>query len=309
MDRIKKEEFFHVQEMALEYVCWPYQISWPIMWILARWVTGKRAILKFFNMGEPDTNTFWFDGLGKACRKIKEGAATWRALEVIYNYKKSNERFGFIDNFWVNMRNAQAVRNRFTLIQRELRGALLECARAKRSGEPVRILSLASGSAQGVLDTVAKLTAEGYDISVLLIDIDKEVESHVRRITQTLGLSEKVVFRSGNVLRFEQHLRSFRPDVVEMLGFLDYLENKTARWLMGRVKKILPSGGFFFTCHIHDNPERDFLFNVVNWGRDPFMLYRSPEEFDVLVWESGFTHRKLITEPHQIHSLICARVI
>src|SRR3989344_4342330 len=65
---------------------WPYLLTLPISWALTLWVIGKKLICQLLGRKGLETNTFWFDGLGPLCRKIKDGAASWRALDVIYNW-------------------------------------------------------------------------------------------------------------------------------------------------------------------------------------------------------------------------------
>jgi len=75
---------------------WLYQLSLPLMWILTIWVMIKKAMGRNFQI-----NTLFFDGLSIPCRKIKEGAASWQALDIIYNYRfgiRGGIR-GFIDDY------------------------------------------------------------------------------------------------------------------------------------------------------------------------------------------------------------------
>src|ERR1700733_3888212 len=95
-----------------------------------------------------------FDGLGEFCRKIKEGAASWQALDIIYNYHGQGS---LVDRFWIgHMLNAQAVRNRKRIIVEELHA---RCADIILRKGMVRVLSLASGSAQAVFESLVGLPA------------------------------------------------------------------------------------------------------------------------------------------------------
>lgn len=296
-----------ISGQTFEYDRLGYLITLPLMWLLSRWVNIKRKFLKLLGASELKTNSLWYDGLGKKCRRIKEGAASWRALDIIYHFPDYQEKQGAIDTFWINMRNAQAVRNRFKIIQEEIFNAIVECAGSKKPTESIRILSLASGSAQGVLNAVSEYMLNGLRVEILLIDIDGMAGEYVKREAQKLSVPN-VEFIQGDIFKFESYLADFKPDIIEMLGFLDYLKDPLAIRLIRRIKKKLKVNGFFFTCHIHNNSERDFLYNVVNWGRDPHMLYRSAEKLDELVEMGGFSDRFVITEPHGIHSILRARI-
>jgi len=52
------------------------------LWGLAGWVRLKKRIVG----GNLVTNAWLFDGFSSRCREIRAGAATWRALDVIYNH-------------------------------------------------------------------------------------------------------------------------------------------------------------------------------------------------------------------------------
>lgn len=243
-----------------------------------------------------------FDGSSEILADIKAGARSWRALDIIYNFKNGIDEHA---NYWVNMLNAQAVRNRLLQSKILLKQALL--LREKNTGRgtesnPLYLVSLAAGSAQGVLEIVAELRQEQTFVDVLLIDDDYEVSNLIERRVKSLELSSCVEFVAKKALKF-QHLCKQPPDVIEMLGLLDYLPRKLAVRHCTRIFETLDRGGYFLTCHIHENLEMDFLQYVINWGHKPYMYYRSKEELRKIVSDAGFRKPILFTEPHQIHSI------
>lgn len=105
--------------MGYEKERWSSIYRLPLMWILAFWVALKKKIwgrnLKI--------NTFWVDGASLTCREIKEKAATWRALDIVYNHRFGQGK-GFgerVADFWLKILNAQAARNRLKLIKQKLK--------------------------------------------------------------------------------------------------------------------------------------------------------------------------------------------
>jgi len=278
---------------------WPMWLAAPLMRFMVESVRLKRSFGQVLS-----TNHVLFDGLGEGCRKIKEGAASWRALEIIYNHKGSS----LADWFWIGfMRNAQAVRNRKRIIVRKLRMKALEIARRKGN---VKVLSLASGSAQAVFEALKNFS---FPLEVKLIDIDKEAGEYALKLSHEYRLGSVVSFMRGNMLKFDKPvlLQDFRPDIIEMAGLLDYLRDDEAVALIKRIYAQLPPGGTFITCHIHDNPERDFMTEVINWGRDDGrqrpMLYRTQDELVKLVHEGGFNTIVVYVEKHEIHSVAVAQ--
>ncbi|MFA7310173.1 MAG: class I SAM-dependent methyltransferase family protein [Candidatus Paceibacterota bacterium] len=283
-----------------EYVLWPMRFASPLMRYMVNSVRQRRG-----SSGELQTNHLLFDGLGPLCRKIKEGAASWQALDIIYNYRGEGS---LVDKLWIGyMRNAQAVRNRKRIISAELRELAIETA--MRNGS-VKVLSLASGSAQAVFEALANFP---YPIEIMLIDFDRDAGPYAKCLAQVHGLSDVATFKTGNVMKFDRKvlLGEFQPDIIEMAGLLDYLREDEAIAIIGRVHALLPPDGAFITCHIHDNPEREFMSEIIDWGREGTrqrpMLYRSHHELVELVRKGGFDKLVIYTERHAIHSVAIAR--
>lgn len=286
--------------VPFEYRVVPSLLAMPLMRLMVSQVQYWRSAKQIEGVNHP-----LFDGLGGLCRKIKEGAASWRALDIIYNYQQQGS---FIDRFWIrHMRNAQAVRNRKRIIVEQLRKL---CTDAIARKGKVRILSLASGSAQAVFEALDGFPKEAVEI--LLIDFDKAAGPYTLQEAKRYGLEERVRFKQGNLLKFSRPIMmgNFTPDVIEMAGLLDYLRDEEAIQLMRRIHSVLPESAHFVTCHIHDNLERDFMTEVIEWGRDDGkqrpMLYRSQREFIELLEAAGFQAITLFAEPHHIHSVAVA---
>ncbi len=296
-------KMIHLYEMLV----WPYWLALPFMNISAGYVSFKRTVCNLFDV-QLKTNHLLFDGISINGRKVKEGAAQWRALDVVYNFESGEGRNSLersFDWFWLHMRNAQAVRNRLLVVKRELAKAIEKVASRKDSDEPIKILSLAAGAAQGVIETVQEYISCGYNIQVTLIDRDESALAHARALAKKHGIEKHVTTLIGDVIFFERFLeKDFTPDIIEMCGLLDYLRSSLAIKLIKKIYRFLPKNGSFLTCNAHTNAEAYFLKHVVNWD----MLYRSVDEFADLLESSGFSHLKLYTEPHRIHTVAVVSV-
>ncbi len=287
-----------------EYNVTPYTLALPFMWMLTAWVRMKK---KCFG-AKQEVNTILFDARGTQCSRIRKYAATWQSLDIIYNYK--NGTGTRLDDFWINMRNAQAVRNRLKIIVREVLRASLTM---HTNNMPVRILSLACGSAQGVLEATSQILNSGFDIKILLTDQDPEAEEmiahHANRLNLPRDVWEFKVVRLPNPIAIQRIARRFKPTIVEMVGLLDYLNNDLALTVSGTIiNDLLPRGGWFLTAHIHPNPEIVFLREVITWGQSPRMLYRTRTEFLELLVQAGGHLYVTESEPHGIHTVaVCIK--
>lgn len=284
---------------------WPYILTMPISWLLTFWVMIKKTAYRQLGKSEPKINTFWFDRFGLGNRYIKEGAASWKALDIIYNHefgcKNGNGNLGkWFDDFWIGMMNAQAVRNRLKLVKQLLRDIVAKYPDDKE----IKLLSLAAGSAQGIIEMIAELKSKGVKIKALLIDIDSTALAYAKKLAEQNGILDQIELVEKNVAHVAKILKakSFQPDIIEMLGLIDYLPRDKVIKFAQKIRELLSPGGIFLTCNIHSNLEQHFLKWVINWD----MIYRSPQELKDIIAESGFTDYQFITEPLKIHSVIVA---
>jgi len=112
---------------------------------------------------------------------------------------------------------------------------------------------------------------------------------------------ETLIANITNIPQIRQIAKNFQPDIVEMIGLLDYLRNQKAVSLFKAIKASLPSYGRFYTCNILPNPERIFLEQVIDWK----MTYRTATELRQLLLDAGFeeTRARIIVEPMRIHAI------
>lgn len=280
---------------------WPYVLTMPISWLLTLWVMAKKAVRRWLGKPDPHINTFWFDGLGLSNRAIKEGAASWKALDIIYNHTFNQKKGvgGLVDDFWIGMMNAQAVRNRLKVVKQEIRRAILHFSNLQE----VRLLSLAAGSAQGVIEVMAELKSQGIQVRALLLDIDQAALDYAKQLASQYGVADQIETVKTSIAQVIRVSQDFRPQVIEMLGLLDYIPRDKAVRLVGKIRESLETKGIFLTCNICHNPERHFLRWVINWP----MIYRTPAELAEIITEAGFSDYRLIYEPLKVHGLVIAQ--
>lgn len=285
-----------------EYCPWPYYLSLPFMWLITAYVMLKKNIYKRLKLGTPKINSFFFDGLGKESRKVKEYATTWRAMEIVYNHPYPTKWWtlgGLLDDFYWFGLNCQGLRNRLKLIKDELRKAILKID----SKEEIRLISLACGSAESVLEVMAEFKAKNKIIKALLVDIDEDALSRAKKVAEYYGLENQIELRKGSTYDIIEIAKDFKPQIVEMMGFLDYINQKKAIALVSDIRKALEPNGYLITCNICPNIEQHFLKWVINWP----MVYRKPKEFNEVAKGAGFNEYRLIYEPLKIHGLLVAK--
>jgi len=288
--------------MGYERNDWSSILKLPIMWILALWVALKKNILG----PELKVNTFWFDGSSPICQAMKENAKKWRALDIAYNYK-FREGDGFttkITNFWLRIRNAQAVRNRLKLVKKELRE---EVNHFSHGGDEARLLSIACGSAQGVIEVMSEFKQKGASMKAIFLDRDPSAIEYSKRMAQKAGIINQITFVNRSVRDLEEAVNKFKPNIIEMVGFLEYRPKEKAIKLIKKIHQLLAPGGVALISNIRPNLESWFLSQVLNWP----MIYRSPRKLSEVIIKGEFNSQscKIIYEPLKIHGIaICKKV-
>lgn len=252
-------------------------------------------------------SSFAVDRFSLLCREIKANAANWKALDICYNYLEkfkptSDGMANRITNFWLqNLMNRQAITNR----KKVMIDLLVRAFNKFRHESEVRIISVASGSAQVVIEAIKK--CPDINIKGILIDIDPTALAESKRLAETMGLDGKFMFVRGTArATLNRICKDFSPHIIEMVGFLDYLSKERGLRIIGLIEENLPSGGIFITSNIRKNPEKFLLDWVFLWP----MIYRSKTELAELLIEGGFSPEKveIVYEPHEIHGIgVCQK--
>ena len=163
----------------------------------------------------------------------------------------------------------------------------------------VRLVSIAAGSAQAIIEAVKR--RKDLNINVVLIDLDTTAIEQAKKNVKAEGLENKFLFINDSTQALEEVCNKFKPQIIEMVGFLDYRPKEKAIRLISRIRDALPENGIFITCNIRKNREKIFLDWVLLWP----MIYRSREELFKLILRAGFKKEKIkiISEPFCIHNL------
>lgn len=252
-------------------------------------------------------SSFAFDRLSKFNRQAKYGATGWRSLDLFYNYHEKikpqlhHDSEGWMTRYWIGkFENRQAVTNRFKIVINLIVNAFAEFSTEKE----IRILSIASGSAQELVEAMKR--CPHLNIKVLLLDADASAIDEAKKIVGEAGLDDKFSYVNDTIKVIEDVARVFQPNIIELMGFLDYRSRSQAITLIDLIRKQIPDGGIFITCNIRKNREKIFLDWVLIWP----MIYRSEEEFADLIIHGGFPveNIQLVYEPFKIHGIaVCKK--
>ncbi len=250
----------------------------------------------------PFVGNVLFVKLSKYGRNIKRFAAKYKALELIYTYsRQSAKKRSIFDriftHFLLNFKNAKAVRNRLRLVEQEL-----ELILSSFDKQEVHLMSLGSGSARAIIETLQRVNGNGK-YNTTFVDRSKSALRYSQALAQENGVASSITWVQGMLEEFVKNGRSHPPDVVEMVGIMDYFDDATAKAVIGEIYKLLNPGGILITCNIRKNSEEKFLTKVLEWP----MVYREPNDLAEIMELSGFRDYKIIYEPLGIHGLVIAK--
>lgn len=245
------------------------------------------------------------DEASPMCHEAKVGAAGSKALDIFYNWH--SYKTGLVNNldsriaeYWIGqMENRQAVTNRKNIVVLEL----VKAIESVSENEVVRIFSLAGGDAQVIIEAIKK---SKRDVSVMLVDPDREALNAAKRNAKEAGLEDSFVVKRGIASAARKFAVDFKPHIFDVVGLMDYLDDEKVIEVVSLARESLSDKGVLITGNIIDNNERVFLEDVLLW----FMIYREPGDFGSLVLAGGFPAEKvqIICEPFRIHAIaICQK--
>ncbi len=251
----------------------------------------------------PLIGNFLFIRLSNLGRTIKRFSATYKALEIIYTYSwKTTTGKGMLErvltHILLQFMNAKAVRNRLKLVKQELRQAILSL-----NNQEIHIMSLGSGSARAIIEVLSEETGHNRKYTATLVDQSRSALRHSRELAEENGILPNIILVRGMLEEFTENSHNHPPDIVEMVGILDYFDKETAIRVISEIYRLLSPRGVLITCNIRTNPEKRFLTRILGWS----MIYREPEELSQILLEAGFECPQIISEPLGIHILAVAR--
>jgi len=234
--------------------------------------------------------------------RVRKGITSHRALEVMYTYpeRKQAGETSLFDDFWENILfNARSIRTRLRIVEEELEKAIRTLDK-----ERVNVLSLGSGSARAVIETLQKLHGSPQ-VEAWLIDMSRRSLEYSKKLAGENGIASQMKWLRDYAQNIDKHCKKWTPDVVEMVGLLDYYPEEQAVDLIAKIHDSLNPGGCLITCNIRPNFERPFVTKGIGWP----LIYRSPDELAEIIMKGGFRQEqmRLVYEPYRIHGLAIAQ--
>jgi hypothetical protein len=188
-----------------------------------------------------------------------------------------------------------ALRNR-----RKLGGRVLARLIAAADREPVEILCLGAGPGHVVHDALCECDRLAR---ATLVDLSSGAFDHGRELAAKHGTHERVRFIQGDV-RDVAGMLDRPPDIVQMLGICEYLDDEHLRDIARAVAAVMPRGSAIVFNSISDSHGTDRFFRRVFGLR---MIHRSPEHLQDLFRPAGFSDFVSLAEPLGVYHVVIGR--
>ena len=216
----------------------------------------------------------------------------WRSMVVAYEDRPPT---GYVDRIVCNYGILpMGLRNR-----RRLVGHMLGRMLGATSGR-VNIVSIGAGVGSNILEPISR--AENPQIYAYCIDLAHEAFEHGRRACEKYGICERVTYIQGDANHVER-LIDVRPDIVTLLGLIEYLSDEQVTRILNSMYKAMDAGGQVLVNSLASagGVER-FLRTVF----DLHLSYRSEGRVRELLSQCGFRVERAEREPTGIYSMIQA---
>lgn len=235
------------------------------------------------------------------------GFISGKMLDYIYANKPSG-RFvigKFIDWCYLSHPGWKAIRQR----KDNLMASLEEAIRlARDAGTPVRLLDVASGPAQYIVDTMKKFGAG--DVRALCRDYDSRWVDEGRRKAVDAGLKD-IRFEQGDAFDEQSFAEiAASQDVAVASGFYDWIvDDEMVKKSMRNICSALRTGGFFVFTNQSGHVDLSMVEAIfVDFNRKPLrMKTRSADLMNTWACEAGFCVMGTASDEHGYYSVTLAR--
>jgi len=238
---------------------------------------------------------------------ISDFAKSHKALEILYDFDgKMHFKSGFWNGLWTyiwhHLYNVKAVRNRLKLAQKKIQEIFQTISQDKKK---INILTLGAGSARGIINSIKKIKINLSNLKIVAVDKSPMAIEDSKKFAKEHKVDNLISWINDDVKNLDKFIGDYNPNLIEMIGLLDYFTDEEAVEIVKKIYGILPENGYFVTCNVKDNPERNFVTNIVKWP----LIYKDEKNLMDIMLNSGFkpSNIEIISEPLKIHLLIVAK--
>jgi hypothetical protein len=240
----------------------------------------------------------------------RRGFDSGSSLEYVYENRARGKMLvgKIIDRAYLNSVGWAGIRQRKVNVEKLLREAI---ERVNETGEPVRILDVATGQGRYVLETLASLDCP--DATALLRDYEQANVDAGSAIAAGLGINGVRFERADAFDDTSYQSLDPRPNIVIVSGLFElFSDNALARRCLDGIASAIeesPEGGYLIYTGQPWHPQIEMIARVLtNRDGEPWVMRRRTQiELDELVRDAGFEKVKMRVDKRGIFSVSLAK--
>lgn len=222
---------------------------------------------------------------------------SWQAMNIVY----ANEPpVDVIDRMAVRYNAiSMSSRNRRKLVTAKL----AEIFSALSAESHISIVGVGAGPGLHVQDAIVRAGLKPAQVHAYLIDRDSDAFDYGRQCARARGLADSIHFVQGDARAIRRVLPSVSPQVVKIVGLLEYLTDAQASELLTTMFDVMTPGGRLLTHGMVDR------FHTARFMARTFGLrhiYRTGEQVAQLLQSVGFQEIEVCDEPMKVFSVLLA---
>lgn len=249
--------------------------------------------------------------IGKLSKGVALGWKTGFDSGVSLDHVYQNKAEGvtpigrMIDRNFLNNIGWRGIRQRRVHLEKMLADAIESL---HQSGQPVRILDIATGGGRYVLETMKKL--DHIPMTAVLRDYQQVNLDAAGKLAADLGLKNVSIIHGDAFDRESIASTAPRPTIVIVSGLYElFPSNEPLRRSLTGIADALAPGGTLIYTNQPWHPEVEFIARVLTnrEGQPWIMRRRTQGEMDELVRAAGFEKTSMAIDPWGIFSVSTAR--
>jgi CRP-like cAMP-binding protein len=228
-----------------------------------------------------------------AFRKPRGCASDSYIIEILsQNEPEGDGYLGIYLDRWIrSIPTCMALKNRGGVITATIK----ELADTWTAEDPMPVTSLASGSANEILDLYFQ--SEPPNVHVTCIDLNHQYLSYAANLAHKLGFREHLTFIQDNIFLLAEgysHINIPPQQMIYSVSMANYLRDRELIYILNWIyDHLLPNGTVILGNFHAANPDRVLLEHILEWHA----INRSAEELEKL-----FTRSKFRSLPVEIQS-------
>jgi ubiquinone/menaquinone biosynthesis C-methylase UbiE len=222
----------------------------------------------------------------------------WRSMKIVY----ANSRpVDWADRMAVRYNPiSMETRNRRKLVTAKLTEILKSIA----NKSPIHLLGIGAGPGLHLQDAVVRAGFTPDRVRIWLVDLDSDSFEYGRQCAAEHGLEKSVEFIQGDARDIRIVLPSISPDVIKIVGLLEYLTDEQATQLLSAMRDVIQPEGRLLTHGLVDRYESGpFLARTFGLKH----VQRSADDVRRLLKSAGFETFAVHETPMQIYPVLLAR--